>query len=147
MLVMEASVCGWGREYTGNICTFFSVSLDRLSNILGTLVSGFVSCLFFKVFCLFKVVVQSISHLFVTTRIAPCQVSLSFTISQVRSNSCPLSHWCHPTNSSSVIPSPPAFNLSQYRSLFQRVVSWHHVAKALELQHRSFQWVFRIDFP
>ena len=30
------------------------------------------------------------------------------------SNSCPLSWWCHPTISSSVIPSPPAFNLSQY---------------------------------
>ena len=32
------------------------------------------------------------------------------------SNSCPLSRWCHPTISSSVIPSPPAFNLSQQRS-------------------------------
>ena len=29
------------------------------------------------------------------------------------SNSCPLSQWCHPTISSSVVPSPPAFNLSQ----------------------------------
>ena len=30
-------------------------------------------------------------------------------------NSCPLSQWCHPTISSSVIPSPPAFNLSQHQ--------------------------------
>ena len=29
----------------------------------------------------------------------------------VYSNSCPLSWWCHPTISSSVVPSPPAFNL------------------------------------
>ena len=29
------------------------------------------------------------------------------------SNSCPLSHWCHTTISSSVSPSPPTFNLSQ----------------------------------
>ena len=31
------------------------------------------------------------------------------------SNSCLLSQWCHPTNSSSVVPSPPARNLSQYQ--------------------------------
>ena len=32
------------------------------------------------------------------------QTSLSFNISQVCSNSCPLGQWCHPTISSSVIP-------------------------------------------
>ena len=31
------------------------------------------------------------------------------------SNSCFLSQWCHPTNSSSVVPSPPALNLSQHQ--------------------------------
>ena len=31
------------------------------------------------------------------------------------SNSCPSSRWCHPTISSSVIPSPPALNLSQHQ--------------------------------
>ena len=38
-------------------------------------------------------------------------------------------------------PSPPAFNLSQYRGLFQRVSSLHQVPKVLEfqLQHQSFQ--------
>ena len=34
----------------------------------------------------------------------------------VCSNSCPLSQWCHPTISSSVVPSPPAFSLSQHQS-------------------------------
>ena len=34
------------------------------------------------------------------------------------SDSCPLSRWCHPTISSSVIPSPPACNLSQHQGLF-----------------------------
>ena len=33
-----------------------------------------------------------------------CQSFLSFTISQVCANSCPLSHWCHPTISSFVTP-------------------------------------------
>ena len=34
------------------------------------------------------------------------------------SNSCPSSWWCHPTISSSVVLSPPAFNLSQNQGLF-----------------------------
>ena len=56
------------------------------------------------------------------------------------SNSCPLSRWCHPTISSSVAPSPPAFNLSQHQGLFQWVSSSHQVAKVLDLQlqHQSF---------
>ena len=50
----------------------------------------------------------------------------------------------HPLSS----PSPPAFNLSQHQGLFKWVSSWHQVAKVLEfqLQHQSFQWVFRTDF-
>ena len=48
----------------------------------------------------------------------------------------------------SVGPSPPAFNLSQHWGLFQWVSSLHQVAKVLEfqLQHQSFQWIFRTDF-
>ena len=63
-------------------------------------------------------------------------------------NSCPLSQWCHATISSSVTPSPPAFNLPQHQGLFKWVSSSHHVAKVLEfqLQHQSFQWIFRTDF-
>ena len=59
-------------------------------------------------------VVQSLScvWLFVTPWTAAHQASLTFTISQICSNSCPLSQWCHPTISSSVIPfssCPPSF--------------------------------------
>ena len=45
-------------------------------------------------------------------------------------------------------PSTPAFNLSQHQGLFQSVSSSHQVAKVLEfqLQHHSFQWIFRADF-
>ena len=51
-------------------------------------------------------VVQSPSpaQLFVTQWTAAHQASLSFTISQSLINSFPLSQWCHPTISSSVIP-------------------------------------------
>ena len=43
-------------------------------------------------------------------------------------------------------PSPPALNFSQHQGLFQRVSSLHQVAKALEFQHQSFQWIFRTAF-
>ena len=45
-------------------------------------------------------------------------------------------------------PSPPVFNLSQHQGLFQWVNYLHQVAKVLELQlqHQSFQWIFRTDF-
>ena len=43
-------------------------------------------------------------------------------------------------------PSPPTFNLSQHQGLFQWVSSSHQVAKALEFQHQSFQWIFRSNF-
>ena len=64
------------------------------------------------------------------------------------SNSC---HWVdgaiqpsHPLLS----PSPPPLNLSQHQGLFQWAGSSHQVAKVLEfqLQHQSFQLIFRIDF-
>ena len=45
-------------------------------------------------------------------------------------------------------PLPPAFDLSQHQGLFQWVGSSYQVAKLLErqLQHQSFQWIFRTDF-
>ena len=48
-----------------------------------------------------------------------------------------------------LLPSSPfAFNLSQHQGLFQWVGSSRQVAKVLELQlqHQSFQWIFRVDF-
>ena len=48
----------------------------------------------------------------------------------------------HPLSS----PFPPAPNPSQHQSLFQWVNSSHEVAKVLEFQHQSFQWIFRTDF-
>ena len=45
-------------------------------------------------------------------------------------------------------PFPLALNHSPDQGLFQRVGSSHQVAKGLELQlqHQSFQWIFRTDF-
>ena len=43
---------------------------------------------------------------------------------------------------------PPAFILFKHQGLFQWVSSSHQVDKVLEfqLQHQSFQWIFRTDF-
>ena len=49
---------------------------------------------------------------------------------------------CHPLSPSS----PSVFNLCQHQSGFQCVSCSHQVAKVLEFQHQSFQWVFRTDF-
>ena len=62
------------------------------------------------------------------------------------SNSCPLSQWCHPAISPSVVPFSSFLSLSQHQGLFQSVGSSHQVAKVLELQLQRFQWTFRIDF-
>ena len=45
-------------------------------------------------------------------------------------------------------PSLSAFNLSQHQGLFKWVCYSHHMAKVLEfqLQHQSFQWIFKADF-
>ena len=50
----------------------------------------------------------------------------------------------HPLSS----PSPPTFYLSQHQVLFQWLSSLYKVAKVLEfqLQHQSYQWIFRTHF-
>ena len=53
-------------------------------------------------------------------------------------------HPYHPLSS----PSPLVLSLSQHQGFFQWVGSSHQVAKVLklQLQHQSFQWIFRVDF-
>ena len=58
------------------------------------------------------------------------------TSPRVCSNSCPFSWWCHSTAHPLSSPSPPAFDLSQHQSLFQKVSSSHQLAKVLEPQLR-----------
>ena len=64
------------------------------------------------------------------------------------SNSCPLSQWCCPNISSSVVSfssCPQSFLAS--RSLLMSRLSSHQMTKVLEfqLQHHSFQWIFKTD--
>ena len=89
--------------------------------------------------------------LFAITWTAARQASLSITNSPTPGVYANPNPWVcdaikasHPLSS----PSPPSFNLSQHQGLFKRVSSSHQVAKVLEfqLQHQSFQWIFRKDF-
>ena len=74
------------------------------------------------------------------------QASLSFTNS--RSPPKPMSIESAVPSHPLSPPSPPSFNLFKHQGLFQWVSSLHQVVKLLELQiqHQSFQWIFRVDF-
>ena len=72
----------------------------------------------------------------------PCpSLSLRFC-----SNACLWSQWCHPTISSSVAPffsCPQSFPASESSLMSQLFPSG---GQTLELQHQSFQWIFKVDF-
>ena len=64
------------------------------------------------------------------------------------SNSCPSSWWCHPTISPSVIPFSSclqSFSASGFFLRSQFFISGGKIL-AFQLQHQSFQWIFRTDF-
>ena len=65
----------------------------------------------------------------------------------VHPNPCPLSWWCHPTNSSSVVPFSSRLQSFPASGSFQMSQLFYQVAKVLEfqLQHQSFQWTPRTD--
>ena len=80
----------------------------------------------------------------VTPWTAPYQASLSFTISWSLLKLMPI-ELVMPSNPPSPLY-PLALSLSQHLGLYQWVSSLHQLAKVLELQHQSFQWIFRVDF-
>ena len=62
------------------------------------------------------------------------------------SHSCILNPWCYPYILSSVAPfssCPQSFPAS---GSFPMSRSLHQQAKVFELQHQSFQWIFRVNF-
>ena len=64
---------------------------------------------------------------------------------KVCSNSCPLSRWYHPTTSFSVAPlfsCPQSFPASGSFQMSQLFASGGQVLE-FQLQHQSFQWIFR----
>ena len=118
-----------------NIFRFFSIFVANINEVFDSL------------FYLSSVQLLNRVRLFTTPRTAACQASCPSRTPGVCTNSSPLSRWCHPTISSSVIPFSFTFNLSQHQGLFKWFSSLHQVAKVLEfqLQHQSFQWTLRTD--
>ena len=103
------------------------------------------------------------SHLvwhFATLWVAVHWLSCASPSPGVCSNSCSWSQWSHPTILSSVVPFSSCLQSLQHQSLSQWVGSlfaseyfpicqlFPTGAKLLEiqLQHQSFQWIFRTDF-
>ena len=95
--------------------------------------------------------VQSLSHvwLFATPWTAESQASCPLLTPGACLNSWPLSRWCHPTISSSVVPFSSCLQCFPASGFFKWVSSSHQVAKVLEFQlpHQSFQWKLRTDLP
>ena len=101
------------------------------------------------------VVVQLLScvHLFATpqTDSKDCSTLGSSVLHYLLGFAQTLVHWVSDAIQSShplLPPSPFAFNLSQHQGLIHWVSFSHQVAKVLELQlqHQSFQWIFRVEF-
>ena len=98
----------------------------------------------------FIVVGQSLTHvqLFATPWTAARQASCPSLPPGACSNSCPLSLWClqpfHPLLPLLLLPSV----FPSIRVFFQWVDFSYQVAKVLafQLQHQSFQWIFRVQF-
>ena len=99
---------------------------------------------YFNKHCVFVVVVQSLLCLFVIPWAAAHQASLFFTTSQSLLKLMPI-EWVMPSNH--LILCRSILLLPSILPSIKWISSSHQVAKGLELQlqHQSFQWVFRID--
>ena len=97
-------------------------------------------------------VVQSLSYvrLFVTSWTACCTPSflVQHQLLEFAQTHCPLSRWCHPTISSSIIPFSSC--LQSFPASGSFPVSWLFISGGqileLLLQHQSFLRIFRVDF-
>ena len=63
------------------------------------------------------------------------------------SNSCPSSWYAIQTSYPLSFLSPPTFNLSQHQVFsMSQFFGWGDQSIELQLQHQSFQWIFRTNF-
>ena len=84
----------WGLNEIRQVIVWLSIPVACWLGDLGQ-----IACLHsFFISCYSSVIVMTLC----APRTAACQASLTFTISWICSNSCPLSQWCHPTILSSV---------------------------------------------
>ena len=79
--------------------------------------------MYLKGTCVFSVLLLLFSHSVLSDSLRPhglqhARLPCPSSIPGVCSNSCPLSRWCHPTISSSVIPFSSSFNIPSIRVFF-----------------------------
>ena len=131
--------CIWGQTHDYQVSGFFlNPILDFITSEIRCLFSGWSCCS----------VAQSCSnlcnHMDCSTPGLPVHHQLP-ELAQTHvhwvSDAIKLSHTLSP-------PSPPTFSLSQHQGLFRWVSSSYLMTRVLELQlqHQSFQWIFRTDF-
>ena len=65
---------------------------------------------------------------------------------RVYSNSCPFSRWCHPTNSSSLVPFSSLLQSFPASGSFPMSQLFASGGQSIGVQHQSSQWIFRSDF-
>ena len=93
--------------------------------------------------------VQLLSHvqLFATPWTAAHQASLCPSPTPgVYPNSCPLSCWCHPTISCSVVPFSSHLQSFPASGSFQMCQLFTSGGQSIRVQHQSFQWTPRNEF-
>ena len=147
------SLCSWPTGYKSEFLTTSSLDLINLLEWLIELRETFYLLGYQFIIKGYNSGISSVLslsriQLFATPWTATCQASLSITNSWsllkfMSTESVMSSNHLIPSS-----PSPPAFSFAQRQGLFQWVSSSRQVDKGLELQlqHQSFQWIFRVDF-
>jgi len=128
-----------------------------MSAINACLIITLFTCCFSPPFCLLFSIISSVQFISVTqsysTLCDPMDCSMpGFPVHhQLLETTQIYVHWVSDAIQTShplLSPSPPTFNLSQHQGLLKWFSSSHQVVKVLvfQLQHESFQWIFRTDF-
>ena len=100
----EVSECSFLQASNPALVDDVSLATVTTEGRLHDLVVQLLCCVWLFFFVKFIIIIIFCVWLFATPWTARHQASLSFTSPGICSNSCPLSRWCHPTISSSVIP-------------------------------------------
>ena len=111
---------------------------------------------FFKIICLHQVLVPTsdqFSRSVMPNSLWPrglqhARLRCPSTTPRVCSDPCPLRRWCHPTISSFVFPLPFSLQSFPAPESFPMSLLLTSSGQVLEhqLQHQSFQWIFKNDF-
>ena len=129
-----------------------------VGKVFSTALPGSRISLFFSVFCCFCSVTQSCTTLCDSHELKHTRVPCPSLSPRVWSNSCPLSRWCHPTISSSVViafsclqsfPASGSFPMSHLFTSDGQSIGASASTSVLPMNiqaHQSCQWIFRLDF-